>query len=178
MTFDDTIGDVLRREGGYVNDPLDRGGETNFGITIATARANGYTGAIVDLPRKLATDIYWRKYIVAPGFDKVGAVSMPIAAELVDTGVNMGPAVAAKFLQRTLNVLNNQARDYPDIGVDGDIGRATIGALRAFIAKRGALGELRMLKALDALQGNRYIELAEGRATNEKYMFGWLERVS
>ncbi len=177
-TLDDVIEDVLRNEGGYVNDARDAGGETNFGITIATARQNGYAGTMRDLPRDLAKEIYRRRYVVAPGFDKIAGISMPIAAELVDTGVNMGQKVAATFLQRALNGLNNQGRDYADITVDGMAGPGTRAALQAYLAKRGSTGEARLLALLNALQGARYLELAEGRAANEAFLYGWLARVA
>jgi len=172
------IEDVLANEGGYVNDARDAGGETNWGITSGTARAAGYTGPMRDLPRDRAFEIYRRQYVVAPGFDKIAALSMPIAAELVDTGVNMGPKVPGVFLQRALNALNNGGKDYGDIVADGAVGPATIGALQAFLRKRGAEGERRLLALLNALQGERYVSLAEGRAANEAFMYGWLARVA
>jgi len=172
------IEDVLANEGGYVNDARDAGGETNWGITIGTARAAGYTGTMRDLPRDRAFEIYRRQYVVAPGFDKVAVLSMAIAAELVDTGVNMGPKVPGVFLQRALNALNNGGKDYGDIAADGAVGPATIGALQAFLRKRGAEGERRLLALLNALQGERYVSLAEGRAANEAFMYGWLARVA
>ncbi|OGT55469.1 MAG: hypothetical protein A3E01_09175 [Gammaproteobacteria bacterium RIFCSPHIGHO2_12_FULL_63_22] len=174
MGIDDVIEEVLSREGGYVNDARDAGGETNFGITAATARAAGYSGPMRALPRELAKTIYRRRYVVAPGFDKIADISPAIAAELVDTGVNMGPAVAGKFLQRVLNALNNQGRDYADMAVDGIAGAATRAALTAYLAKRGADGEKVMLAALNGLQAERYISLGEARQANEAFMFGWL----
>ena len=165
---------LLQREGGYVHDPNDRGGETNYGITVAVARANGFTGSMRDLPLSVAKDIYRKQYWTGPGYDKVAEVSPGIAAELFDTGVNMGPSVASKFLQRSLNALNRQGRDYPDLVVDGAVGPASVGALKAFITKRGDTGESVLLKALNCLQGARYIELAEGRKANEEFVFGWL----
>lgn len=177
-TIDDVIGDVLANEGGYVNDSRDAGGETNFGITIATARAQGYTGPMRDMPRSFAIEVYRRQYVIAPGFDRIAEVSMPIAAELVDTGVNMGPKVAAGFLQRALNGLNNGGKDFADIVVDGAAGTGTRNALVAFIARRGTEGERRLLALLNALQGERYLSLAEGRAANEAFMYGWLARVA
>ena len=38
------LDDLIKREGGYVNNPNDKGGETCWGITVAVARANGYAG--------------------------------------------------------------------------------------------------------------------------------------
>lgn len=179
MTAIDTIIErVLANEGSYANDARDAGGETNFGITIATARAQGYAGAMRDMPRSFAVEVYRRQYVTAPGFDRIAAISMPIAAELVDTGVNMGPKVPGQFLQRALNALNNGGKDYPDLVVDGACGPGTRAALGAFLAKRGPEGERRLLALLNALQGERYVSLAEGRAANEAFMYGWLARVA
>jgi lysozyme family protein len=175
MTIDEIIEGVLKAEGGYVNNPNDRGGETNWGITIAVARENSYYGPMSALPRETAKTIYEKQYVVAPGFDKVAALSAEIGAELVDTGVNMGPRVAATFLQRALNVLNNMGSGYKDLLVDGDVGPATLFALKTFLLWRGKRGERVMLKALNCLQGARYIELAEVRAQNEAFVFGWLD---
>ena len=55
----------------------------------------------------------------------------------------MGPKVPGAFLQRALNALNNGGKDYGDIVADGAVGQATIGALQAFLRKRGAEGERR-----------------------------------
>ncbi|WP_069338318.1 glycoside hydrolase family 108 protein [Sphingobium yanoikuyae] len=177
-TINAIIEEVLANEGGYVNDPRDAGGETNFGITIATARANGFTGPMKAMTRDFARGVYVKQYVVAPGFDKIAAISQAIGAELVDTGVNMGPKVAAQFLQRALNGLNNQGKDYADLLVDGSAGQKTRDALTAFLKKRGAEGERRLLLLLNALQGERYLSLCEGRAANEAFLFGWLARIA
>lgn len=177
-TINAIIEEVLANEGGYVNDARDAGGETNFGITIATARANGFTGPMKAMTRDFARGVYVKQYVEAPGFDKIAAISPSIGAELVDTGVNMGPKVAAQFLQRALNGLNNQGKDYADLLVDGSAGQKTRDALTAFIKKRGAEGERRLLLLLNALQGERYLSLCEGRAANEAFLFGWLARIA
>ena len=98
---------ILRAEGGYVNDPQDKGGETNFGITVAVARANGYTGPMRNMPEAVARAIYTARYITEPKFDQVLALHAGIGAEVIDTGVNMGPHRAAEFLQRWLNGFND-----------------------------------------------------------------------
>jgi lysozyme family protein len=173
-SLEQLIDELIRREGGYVNHPADKGGPTNWGITQAVARANGYTGDLRQLPRATAEAIYEKLYWKAPGFDRVATASPKIALELFDTGVNMGPGTAATFLQRALNVLNRQGKDYPDLAVDGRIGPRTVAALQALLKARGRDGEKVMLRALDCLQGERYIRLAEANPSQEAFVFGWL----
>lgn len=173
-TIDQLIDELIGREGGYVNDPNDAGGETNFGITVGTARANGYTGAMKDLPRSTAADIYKRIYWTRPGFDRVAMIDADIAAELFDTGVNMGPAVAATFLQRALNLLNRGGKDYAEVAPDGKAGWQTIHALQSYRSARGLQGMRVLLTALQVQQGCKYLDLAEHRPANENFLFGWL----
>ncbi|KAF0812808.1 hypothetical protein IGB42_02651 [Andreprevotia sp. IGB-42] len=174
MDINSLIDGLISREGGYANDAADQGGETMWGITIAEARANGYAGAMRDLPRSKAIEIYTRRYWIAPGFSQVAILSMAIAGELFDTGVNCGPATAATMLQRSLNALNQGGADYADIAVDGEIGPATLRALSAYLNKRGQTGVTVMLRALNCLQGARYVELCEKKPSQERFLFGWL----
>jgi lysozyme family protein len=174
MDVDALIDELMEREGGYVNHPADKGGPTRFGITEAVARAHGYAGVMASLPREEAAAIYRRLYWLRPGFDKVAARSPTLAAELFDTGANMGPAVAATFLQRSLTALNRNGQDYPDLVPDGRVGPATLAALDAFLITRGAKGEAVLLRAIEALQGERYLRLAERRPANEAFLYGWL----
>lgn len=168
------VAGIIDREGGYVDHSSDAGKATRYGITQATARANGYAGDMRELPRALAEDIYRRRYVTDPGFDKVADISEKIAEELADSGVNFGPSVPSVWLQRWLNGFNRRGADYPDLRVDGAIGPATLAALRAFLAVRGPEGELVMVRALNCTQGARYLELAEGREKNESFLYGWL----
>lgn len=176
--FDDAIADLIGIEGDYSDDPADSGGKTRFGITEAVARRHGYTGVMRDLPPALAKDIYRKDYWDAQNLDTIAMLSHRIAWELFDTGVNMGVSQAGEFLQMSLNAFNRQATDYSDIEVDGAIGSATLDALAAFLKRRGKDGETVLLRALNALQGAAYIELAERRDKNERFVFGWfLQRV-
>lgn len=176
MSIDSLIDGVIGREGGYSNNVNDPGGPTMWGITERVARANGYAGPMNALPRETAKDIYFSEYVRKPGFAAVMAVNEPIAEELVDTGVNMGTAIASIFLQKALNTFNNQGRDYPDLKVDGDVGPATLSALKALLAKRGHDGETVMLRALNALQGEHYISIGANRPASEAFEFGWFLR--
>jgi lysozyme family protein len=174
MDVDKLIDEVIGREGGFSDHPADRGGATRWGVTEQVARAHGWQGSMRHYPREEAVRVYRRLYWVEPGFNGIAEHAPAIAAEMFDTGVNMGPAVATGFLQRALNALNRGASDYPDIAVDRRIGAATIGALRGFLARRGKGGETVLLKAIEALQGERYLRLAEERPANEAFLYGWL----
>ena len=165
---------VIEREGGYVNHPADKGGPTCFGITESVARAHGYAGRMARLPREEAAAIYRRLYWLRPRFDEVAKRAPRVAEELFDTGVNMGPGVAATFLQRALTALNRCGRDYPDLTPDGRVGPVTLAALDSFLSARGKSGETVLLRALEALQGERYLRLAERRPANEAFLYGWL----
>ena len=179
MTKDQIFESILGKEGGYVDHPDDKGGPTRWGITQAVARAHGYSGSMKELPRETALEILTADYWIGPRFDQVAELSEAIAAELCDTGVNMGPTVQTKWFQRWLNVFNMQGTLYPDLIADGQIGPRTTSALKAFLAARGKEGELVMLKALNCSQGQRYLELAEQRPANESFVYGWMkERVS
>ena len=174
LDVDALIDGLIEREGGYVSHPADKGGPTCFGITEAVARAQGYGGPMRQLPRDEAGAMYKRLYWSRPGFDRIAGRSVTLASELFDTGVNMGPAVAVTFLQRALTALNRNGQDYPDLVPDGRIGTQTLAALDAFLGVRGSGGETILLRALEALQGERYLRLAERRPANEAFLYGWL----
>lgn len=165
---------VIEREGGYVDDPADPGGATRWGVTQAVAKANGYPGDMRAYPRAAAVDVYRRLYWHAPGFDQIATRAPALAGELFDTAVNMGAAVATGFLQRALNALNRCGRDYPDRPIDGKVGAATLDALDAFLAHRTPGGEAVLVKAVEALRGERYLALAEHRPADEAFLYGWL----
>lgn len=173
-TIDELIEDVIEREGDYVNHPADRGGATRWGITQAVARRQGYMDDMRHLPQSDAAAIYKRLYWLLPAFDKVAETAPKLAAELFDTGINMGTGAAIGFLQRALNALNREARDYGDLTIDRRIGPATILALNAFLKKRGSGSEDVLLKAVEALQGAHYVRLAEARPSQEAFLYGWL----
>ena len=109
------INRVLGHEGGYNNHPADKGGETNWGITIATARANGYTGDMRFLSREQAIEIYSKAFWERYQCDKLPSA---LAFQYFDACVNHGAAHAAKFLQRACGVI-----------ADGVIGEQTLTAV-------------------------------------------------
>jgi len=174
MSIEAMIDAAIGREGGYSNHPADRGGETMWGITAAVARRNGYAGPMKTMPRETAKAIYRHEYAIRPGFAAVAEISPAVGEELFDTGVNMGPGVPALWFQQLLNALNDGAKLYGDIREDGDIGPATLAAFRAYRKARGDQADSVMLRALNSMQGARYVELARTRGANEAFLFGWL----
>lgn len=165
------INRVIGIEGGYVNDSRDSGGETKWGITLATARAHGYN--VRTLTTEQAFDIYERSYWHKLNLDGVASLSPAVAEELFDSGVNLGTARAAEWLQRSLNVLNNNGSHWRDVAVDGDLGENTLSAIDAFFRKRGSRAEGVLLNMLNGLQSTFYLELAERRPKDEAFQYGW-----
>ena len=124
MNFSEALQHVLKHEGGYSNLESDPGGETNFGITVAVARENGYLGDMRTIPMSVVESIYKRKY-----WDKVRADEMPesVRFALFDYAVNSGPGAAIRALQRVLGVAD-----------DGVLGPMTLAAAQAQSAGLGA----------------------------------------
>lgn len=173
MSFDIAFARTIGIEGGYSNNPNDPGGETNWGITIATARTYGYQGPMKDMTKETARDIYRTGWWNLLHLGDVDAINQLVAEELFDIAVNCGPAVPGPYLQRALNIFNRQGKDYPDIPVDGLMGGRTVAALKSFFQVRGAAGERVLLSALLVQLGMRYIQIAESRPQSEDFEFGW-----
>lgn len=115
--FDKSIDRVLGNEGGYVNNPHDPGGETNWGVTKNTALANGYNGAMRAMTRDQAKAIYKTAF-----WDKVKADMLDdaVAYQLFDAAVNHGIGNAVRMMQRAIGVAD-----------DGVCGNVTLTALQS-----------------------------------------------
>ncbi|WP_299381648.1 glycosyl hydrolase 108 family protein [uncultured Kiloniella sp.] len=170
-----TINNIIDREGeAYTNDPDDSGRKTKWGITEAVARHYGYKGPMWKMPRAKAFEIYESLVWTHLKLDQISIIHFPLAEEVADTATNMGGSAAAKFLQASLNALNNRQKLYPDIKVDGGIGNQTLNALKAFLSHRGNEGGKVITRACNCLQGAKYISLSQSREKDEKYVYGWL----
>lgn len=177
-TFERAIKHTIGVEGDYSDNVADSGGKTRFGVTEAVARAAGYSGDMREFPYEQAVAVYRQNYWDMLRLDSVAEYSDSVALELFDTAVNTGTGFAGQSLQRLLNVLNREAKDYPDLVVDGHIGLQTVASLKAFLAKRADVGEKVLVEALNALQGEYYVSLAERRPKDEAFIYGWfLNRV-
>jgi lysozyme family protein len=170
--------EIVQREGGYVNDPDDPGGATNFGVTIHTMRRLGLDldqdgdidiGDVKRLTRDQAIDIFMTHY-----FDRPRIAELPkiLHATVFDMYVNAG-GNAIKILQRLLRDMRH------DVGVDGALGPQSITAAHA--AHHQASDHL--ADAYGIARRNYYFRLADKRPASRKYARtrrgdkgGWIKR--
>lgn len=170
------VAGVVAVEGGYVDDRNDPGGKTHHGVTEREARANGFKGDMRDLTRDQAVDIYARRYVEGPGFDRIVERSFALGEEMVDTGVNLGTRRPGCYIQTALNSLNRQQADYRDVKVDCQVGPATLAAYDALAKRRGERKACEMvLKLVEAQQAAHYLSLANGNSKFETFMIGWTD---
>ena len=101
MNFETAFDLLITHEGGFSNHPDDPGGATMYGVTEQVARAEGYTGAMRDLPLSFAKQVYRKRY-----WDACRCDQMPDALRypLFDAAVNSGPGQAIKWLQAAVGV--------------------------------------------------------------------------
>ena len=111
--FEQAFIDLLGHEGGYSNNPADPGRETNWGVTVAVARENGYVGSMKDMDASVAKTIYAKKYWL-PEFDQL---AYPVAFQVFDAAVNSGVGQAVRWLQRSVGTAD-----------DGKLGPVTLQA--------------------------------------------------
>lgn len=156
--------EIVRREGGFVNDPDDPGGATNYGVTINTLRRLGRdltgdgridTADVRALTPEQAAAIYVRHYFEQP---KINLLPEVLHASVFDMQVNAG-ANAVRILQRLVSAMGFPAAD------DGAIGPATIRAVQA----AAAAAPEHIADAYGVERRNYYYRLADQRPASRKY---------
>jgi lysozyme family protein len=174
MTLDTILNELIEREGGYTNNPADRGGPTRYGITEKTARRHGYGGPMENLPLDKAKEIYTDEYWTLPNFVTVARFSEDVAVRLFDFGVNAGPGTSAEMLQTALNALGAK------LAVDGQIGDGTVAALKKYysnVKRRNDDLTAVLVGLVRAQQAIHYCKLVEANQSQEEFLFGWLKRL-
>jgi len=106
------IYDLINREGGYVDHPADRGGPTNFGITLDTM----LRWLVETMPTETAVQIYEKNYLMRPRINELPEILIPF---MFDSAVHHGPKKAIEMLQWEIGV-----------SPDGVIGPKTIAAAK------------------------------------------------
>ena len=122
-TFDEIIEEVLEAEGGFVNDPDDKGGATNFGVTQQSYSNFLGSPASVDdvrnMTREEAKECYKKDFWIPAKVDRLPDNLKHLYFDMV---VNMGRRNAGKILQQAVNTKKNSAV----LDVDGIIGSGSL----------------------------------------------------
>jgi len=155
---------VAELEGGFSDNPYDRGGATMYGITESVARAYGYQGEMKDLPKPLAKEIFKNIF-----WDKIrlDEVKDDLLAQLMlDASINHGQARAVIFAQQAYNVLSSSP-----IKVDGIIGTQTLKALNGYPHPF-------MLKLWYLIVRGRFFrEIVKNDSSQKTFIRGWTNRL-
>ncbi|WP_224823549.1 holin-associated N-acetylmuramidase [Cognatishimia sp. MH4019] len=178
QSVQDIATEIVAREGGYVNDPDDPGGATNFGVTIHTMRRLGLdldgdgsitTADVKQLSRDQAIGIFVEHYFIRP---QIAQLPETLHSSVFDMYVNAG-ANAVKILQRLLGQMG-----FP-VAVDGVLGPKSLEAA----ARAAKAAPHHLADAYGIARRNYYYALADRRRASRKYARrrdggkgGWITR--
>lgn len=165
-------------EGGYSNDPSDRGGETNHGITKGTLDAyqkkqgglgeGGRSVSVKDLTKEQAQAIYKKEYYDGRRIGDIG--DEKTAGHIFDLGVNHSTGAAGKMVQKAVNAVIPDAK----LKVDGVVGDKTIAAINKATPEQ--------VKAINNAIANEreayYRHLVDNDPSQARFLNGWLKRAS
>ena len=152
--FDEIIEVVLEHEGGYVNDPKDPGGETNFGIAKRSHPDVDIKNLTKEGAKEIYKEVYWDK-------NKVESLPEELWHIYFDMCVNQGKSRAVKIIQRAVNGKGGS------LTVDGGLGPMTI----------AAIGKSRVeLDRVRAYRVKYYADLVTKKPDLERFYFGWFKR--
>lgn len=146
------IDKVLQKEGGYVNDPNDKGGETNFGISKRSFPNIDIKNLTADKAREIYKKNYWDKI----KGDEIE--SQIIAGEVFDMAVNAGIRTSSKMAQAIIGTL-----------ADGIIGSKTLEVLNG-------VDDEKFVLAFKLARVARYTNIANNNPTQRKFLRGWINR--
>lgn len=194
------IGKTLQWEGGYVNDPDDAGGETNFGITWPTLKEAIRMGIVspsvtikgltVNDAIKIYEALFWSRKL------KLDVAWCPdaMATVLFDASVNSGVSRGSKFLQSALKMVPDSISDSLSdrqlamlnaVAVDGEIGPITRRACYAvapgyvvssrYSSYDGLPFDI-LMATLFTAKRNEFYNTISKNGNNAKFLVGWLRR--
>lgn len=150
--FQEAIEKTLAHEGGYVNDPDDAGGETNFGISKRSFPAEDIKNMTIERAKEIYRVNYWNP---VKG-DQIE--NQQVAESIFDFAVNAGTVPAIVLAQRVV-----------DVEDDGKIGPVTIQEINKFNASH-------FLAAYTVEKVRRYTEIVKRHPKKIKYYLGWIDR--
>ena len=168
MQIAQLIDDVLKKEGGYVNHPADKGGPTKYGITQATLEDwRGLPVSPLDvqhLSKSEASDIYEARYYTDPGVPALPAILRPL---VFDMCVNHGPRKAIQMLQDVVGRMSGKT-----IKQDGVIGPVTVAACNIAVNVYGQ----DVVRQLVSRRKAFYQAIVDDNPKQAVFLAGWLKR--
>lgn len=189
--FQAALKHLLRLEGGFVDHKNDKGGATNFGVSLRWLRdegrydrdKNGWPDGDIDrdgdidkldvrgMTREQASRLYfdhwWMRGFGGEGDPGFGALPQPVGEKLFDIAINAGRTRAAILLQRGL------ATSQP-VAVDGVVGPKTRAAVVAACSRTN--GALALTRAIAAHQRAFYMDIVRRDPTQRVFLNGWMNR--
>ena len=154
-TFGEIIQEVLRHEGGYVNDSDDKGGETKYGISKRAHSDVDIKNLTVEEACAIYREDYWKP-------SKAEKLPEKLRESYFLFVVNAGQGNAVKVLQRACNGKNGRDEQ---IKVDGRIGRMTIRASQRL--ERDRFTSYIVL---------HYAKIVHRNDSQERFWYGWYRR--
>lgn len=158
-SFEKAIPLLLKWEGGYVNHPNDKGGETKYGITKKRYPCLDIANLTIDTAKSIYKDDFWKP-------NKIAYIdSQDTANQFFDMVVNHNPKDAVKMVQRALNDLGIKTV------VDGIIGANTLSNINK--ANQESLN-----KAIAKRRVAFYKMLIDRDSSQKVFEKGWLARAN
>lgn len=167
-TFEDAIPVILQHEGGWVSNPKDPGGETNYGISTLIIEREGLTNEYLSLPegrepgwlkamtedtaKKIYKDLFWDRY----GYGQLD--DQTVATKIFDCSVNCGPGRAHVFAQEVAGT-----------HADGIIGPQTLAAINAITPQS-------FVQAYADEMTTYYTNLVAKKPQLDVFLHNWLHR--
>lgn len=165
-SFEKCLNFVLRQEGGYSNDPHDKGGETNYGLSKRFLNAHGIDKKVSELTMQDVRTIYYTYIWLPSQAEKFNDATVQLF--VFDCSVNHGISAAAGLLQQAVNYLT-------PIAVDSIIGKQTIKATNDLI---NSTSFPLLLELMKLVRGGYYLHIVDRDSTQKRFLKGWLKRNS
>ena len=159
--FEEAIDFVLKNEGGYANNPLDRGGATNFGLSTQFLNRIALGIPAEQLTRDQAIDIYKKYFWIPYPLGKI--LDQKVANKIFDCLVNMGEYNAINLVQRTCNKLSAIK-----VSLNGIFTKETL----------DEINKLNILSALKEAQANYYKAIVMSHPNQRQFLHSWLTRAA
>jgi len=150
--FEKALSHVLQNEGGYVNDPDDKGGETKYGISKRSYPKEDIKNLTIDRAKQIYKSDFW---------DKIKGDYIQndeLALNVFDFAVNAGVGTSVKALQEALNISD-----------DGVLGNGTLSAM-------AVINFPDLIKRFVKFRNLHYVDIVIKDPVKIKYLKGWISR--